>query len=187
MATLPESVPASVRAGDTVSWRISLADYPATDGWALSYRLINSTAKIDIAAAASGADHLVTVAASGTDGWSAGTYTWVAAVTKAAERYTVGTGSIEILPDLAAVAAAGYDTRSTAVRLLAALEAVLENRATRADLEYEIAGRRIKFMPLPDLLAARDKLKREVAAETQAQRVAAGLPAGNRVLVRFGN
>ena len=187
MATLPESVPASVRAGDSVSWRISLADYPASDGWVLAYRLINATAKIDIAASSDGADHLVAEAAADTDGWAAGTYAWVAAVTKGANRYTVGSGSIEILPDLAAVAAAGYDTRSTATKLLAAIEAVLENRATRADLEYEIAGRRIKFMPLPDLLAARDKLKREVAAEIQAQRVAAGLPAGNRVLVRFGN
>ena len=34
--------PALLQAGDTLRWRIALPDYPASDGWALAYRLINS-------------------------------------------------------------------------------------------------------------------------------------------------
>ena len=48
MAQLPNSVPISVTAGDTLTWRISLADYLASAGWTLRYRLINSQNKYDI-------------------------------------------------------------------------------------------------------------------------------------------
>ncbi len=171
-------------AGDTVTWSKSLADYSAADGWVLKYRLINAAGKIDITAGASEADHLVSVAASVSELWTPGTYAWQAYVEKAAERFTVGSGSIEIKPDLAAQAA-GYDTRTTAKRLLEAVEAVLANRATRADLEYEVAGRRMKSMSHADLLAARDKLKAEVVREDAAARIAQGLSPKNKLYVRF--
>lgn len=181
---IPSSEPAAVQAGDTVKWQRTLSDYPASAGWVLSYRLINAAGKIDIGTTAAGDDHLVSVTAVTSAAWTAGDYDWVAQVANSGERYTVGSGRITIRPDLAAQAA-GYDTRSTAKKLLDAVEAVLANRATRADLEYEIAGRRMKSMAHADLLAARDKLKREVAQEAAAARLAAGLSVGRRVLVRF--
>lgn len=185
MADIPTSVPAQVRAGDTVDWTISHPDYPASSGWVMSWRLINAAGKIDITSTASGNDHAVAVLASSSAGWAAGVYDWVQVATKGAERRTVAVGTVEILPDLAAQSA-GFDTRTTAKKLLDAVEAALLSRASRTDLEYEIAGRRLKSMSHGELLAARDKLKREVASEEKAARVAAGLPAGNRVLVRFG-
>ena len=185
MATIPTSVPATVRAGDTVDWTISAPDYPASAGWVMSWRLINAAGKIDIDSTAFGDNHAVSVAASTTAGWSAGVYDWVQKAIKGTERRTVAVGTTEVLPDLAAQSS-GFDTRTTAKKLLAAVESALLSRASRTDLEYEIAGRRLKSMSHGELLAARDKLQREVASEDKAARVAAGLPAGNRVLVRFG-
>lgn len=184
MSTIPTVEPSEFRAGDTVKWQRTLSDYPASAGWSLSYRLINAAGKIDIDASASVDDHLVSVASTASAAYAVGAYDWVAYVEKAGERYTVGSGRITIRPDLAAQSA-GYDARSTARKLLDAVEAVLANRATRADLEYEIAGRRMKSMSHADLLAARDKLKREVAAEEAASRIAAGMGSGRRVFVRF--
>lgn len=181
MAQTPTTVPARFRAGDTVTWQISLADYPASAGWVLAYTLINAGGKITVTASASGDDHLVAIAAATSANYAPGTYSWQATVTKAAERYTVATGSLIIDPDLASEAG-GFDDRTTAQRLLDAVEAVLANRATRSDLEYEIAGRRMKSMTHGELLAARDKLKREVAGERRAAGLSSG---GQRVLVRF--
>ena len=52
--------------------------------------------------------------------------------------------------------------------------------------EYDIAGRRMKFRNAAEIWQQIEKLKREVAAEDRAARIAAGLPSRRRVLVRFG-
>lgn len=184
MASIPTTEPTKVQSGDTVVWQRSLADYPASAGWVLAYRLINSAGKIDLTATSSGDTFTVTAAALDTAAWTAGEYDWVAFVTKAAERYTVGQGRITVLANWAA-AAAGVDTRTVARKMLDALEAVLQGRMAKADLEYQIGNRRMKSMSHEELLKARDKLKREVAGEERAARIAAGLGGRSRVLTRF--
>jgi hypothetical protein len=182
--TVPTREPASVTAGDSVTWRISLADFPASDGWTLKYRLINSAGAIDIESAAEGDDHLISEAAATSANWAAGDYTWQAYVEGgSSERYTVGTGRMTIKPDLAAQAA-GYDTRTTAAKTLAAVNAWLTSRDL-AVAEYEVAGRRMKYIPMAELLTLRSKLQAEVAREQAAERVALGLPSRSKVYVRF--
>ena len=183
--TVPTREPASVVAGDTLAWRKTLSDYPAGDGWVLSYRLINAAGKIDITAAADGDDHLVGVTAAASAAYVAGDYTWTSQATLGAERHTVEQGRITIKPDLADEAA-GFDTRSTAKKTLDLLDAALEAHGSRAwTSEYEIAGRRMKFRSPGDFLALRDKLKAEVAREVAAERLAAGLGSQSKVYVRF--
>jgi len=52
--TVPTSIPASVRAGDTVTWSRNLADYPASAGWDITTTLVKAGAKITIVSAAAG-------------------------------------------------------------------------------------------------------------------------------------
>lgn len=184
--TVPVREPASVVAGDTVTWQITLTDYPAGEGWTLKYRLINSAGKIDITSSASGSDHLVFVAAATTAGWAAGTYSWQAYVDGvSSQRFTVGSGQIVVKPNLAAEAA-GFDTRTTAKKTLDLIDAaLLAHGASAWTQEYEIAGRRMKFKSVADFMAMRDKLKAEVAREQAAERLALGLAPKSKVLVRF--
>lgn len=178
--------PSRVTAGDTVTWSKSLPDYPATSAWVLSYTLINSSSKITITATASGADHLVSVAAATTAGWTAGTYAWMAVVTQGAERYTVGQGNITIAPNWAA--AATYDARSSAKKALEAVNTLLESYGAKAYLQsYEIAGRKQQFASPADFMAFRSKLMAEVAREDNAARIAAGLAPRNQIAVRFNS
>jgi len=167
-----------VTAGDTLKWTRSLSDYPATT-WTLTYTLVNSTTRITITASASGTDFAVTVSAATSSGYAAGTYDWRAQVSSGGEVYTVGTGRIKINP----VWSAATDGRSQARRALEAIESVLEGRASSATAEYEIAGRRLKYIPIPELLQLRDRYKSEVAREERA----AGIGLGGRMQVRFLN
>ncbi len=183
MADTPTIEPSSVNAGDTWRWTRSLADYPASAGWALSYTLINASAKITVNASASGDDHAVTVAAATTAGYAAGTYDWRARVSKASEIYTVGEGRLTVRN---AFSAATFDARTHARKTLDAIEAVIEGRASSSTAEYTIAGRSLKHIPVADLLALRDKYRAEVLREDAAAAVAAGLPDRRRVFVRFG-
>ena len=58
------------------------------------------------------------------------------------------------------------------------------NRSTSATAEYEIAGRKLKFMSVPELLTARDRYRIDVAREDAALRSAAGLSNPGRIYVR---
>jgi len=183
--TVPNCEPTRITAGDTIAWTRSLADFPASAGWVLSYRLINALVKIDITAAASGDDHAVSVSAATSAGYTSGKYAWQAVVTKTTERYTVGTGALVIDPNLAAEAS-GYDTRSSAQKCLDDLDTALATYGNKAyTVEYEIAGRRMKFASPGDFISFRSKIQAEVAREKSAARIAAGESPRNKLLVRF--
>lgn len=176
--------PETIVAGDTLAWTCTVADYPAGDGWTLRYSLVSATASIAIASSASGDDHAISVPAATSADWAAGTYRLVAYVTNAVdERHTLYSGQIVIKPNLAA-AASGLDVRSTARKALDAVDAWIAGRDL-AVAEYEIAGRRMKYIPMPELLRLRSRLQAEVASEAAADRLAAGLAPKNRILVRF--
>lgn len=182
-APIPLTEPASLIAGDTAKWLKTLADYPASSGWSLAYTLINAAAKYTFTASASGSDHLVNVTAATTAGWSAGNYSWRAVVSLAGEVYTVASGTIEVK---AAFSSATLDNRSFARTALDNIEAYLKNSNNLAAASYEIAGRQLSRIPLKDLLAARDKYRREVISDDAAASVGQGLPDKRRIFVRFG-
>lgn len=183
MASIPTSEPTTVNPGDTVRWTKTLADYPASAGWALSYILLNASSKITITATASGDDHVVNVAAATSASWTAGDYAWRAQVALAGDVFTVGEGRITVAPSFAATT---LDTRSSVRKALEAVEAYLSDPSNLTAAKYQIAGRSLDRFPLPDLWKHRDRLRFEVAREDAATRAAAGLPDTRRVFVRFG-
>lgn len=186
--TIPTTEPLEILAGDTLQWTRSLPDYPATSGWTLKYRLINSLGKIDIIASASGADHAITVTAATSAAYTPGTYTWTSYVEKGAgatlERYTIAIGTITVKPSLA-TQAAGLDTRTHVKKVLDSIEAVIEGRATRTDLEYEIAGRRIRHMTPQDLITWRNYYKTLYRQELSSEQGSLGKTRKNRILTRL--
>lgn len=182
-ATIPSIEPSSFRAGDLLAWTKSLADYPANDGWALSYTLINASSKITINASASGADFAVSVPAATTAAYVAGGYQWMARVTKALEIYTVGQGTLTILPNLAT--ATTFDFRSHAKTMLEAIEAAFEGKASSTQLEMEINGRRIRNFSPAEMIQWRSFYKMEVAKEAQAETLARTGKNPRRIGVRF--
>ena len=179
--TISTSVPAQFTSGDTVAWKISLSDYPASAGWVLHYVLLNALQKITIDAASSGDDHLVTIPSATSSAYSSGEYRWQAYVTKAAERFTVATGSLTVLQGFADLSA-GFDTRSHVKKTLEAIESWLENK-NPAVAEYEIAGRRMRYIGIGDLLNLRDRYKQELARENIANGI--GLGGRGKLQVRF--
>lgn len=181
-APTPTAAPARLSAGDTLKFLLSVPDYPATEGWSLTYTLVSATARYTVASVASGADHLIQAAASVTANWAPGTYSTRVQATKAGEVYTL----LEAVLTVAASFGAATDGRSQARRTLDAIEATLEGRASGDVASYEIAGRRLAKIPIPELLQLRDRYRMDVAREEDARRAAAGLAPRGRVYVRFG-
>ena len=174
----------SLTAGDTLSFTTLLPDYPASAGWSMVYKLIPRTAGtvISITSTASGDDHLVQVGSSTTANWAAGNYSWVGYAVKSGERYTLESGTITINADPAT--AATLDTRSHARKTTEALEAWIESRDP-AVAKYEIAGRKMEYIPIGDLLKMRQRYKAELAAEENAARLANGEGIGRKIQFRI--
>lgn len=190
MPEIPTREPSEIVAGDTLQWRRDdlAADYPASAGWALAYTLIlrsGTATKITINASAALDAHAVSVAASTTQGWAAGEYELQGHVTKAAERFRVYLGTVNVRENLPASSGGARDSRSHAEKVLDAIEAVIERRASKDQEEYSIGGRSLKRTPIGDLIRLRDKYKAEVAREVQAERIRRGLGARRIVNVRF--
>ena len=172
----------TLTAGDTLTYLTTIAGYPASAGWVLKYRLVprvSGTAQT-LTSTASGDDHRITVAASTTASWTAGEYGWTSWVENGSEVYSVETGQLTVAPDPRTMAV-GTDTRSHAERMLDAIKATLEGRATDAHLEIEINGRRLRYLPPADLLVLRDRY----AWEVRAQRAAIAGTSINRLQVRL--
>ena len=171
----PTTEPAAIISGDTVTWKQSLPAYPSSQGWALKYALRSNLGKIDITSSASGDDHLINVTAAVSGAWPPGTYPYQKYVEKGEgvtlERVTLGMGSLIVSPNFAAMTTA-TETRTWARRCLDKIEAVIEGRCSRSDLEYELSlpdGSRQKLgsMTNADLLKTRDDFASRVWQEEQ--------------------
>lgn len=154
------SVPLTVAAGTTVSYRRVIPNLPK-EGW--SYLLAFSipgfapqVAEVD------GDGFKLTIPATMTASWPAGTYTYSERVTDGVNVQEVGRGSILVTPDVASLT---DDGRSHAQRALAAIEAALEGRFIDGIQNYSIAGRAVSKIPLKELYELRDKYRLQVFME----------------------
>jgi hypothetical protein len=178
MAASPSTVePTQVRAGDTWRWARALPDYPAP-GWVLTYTLFSPAAVFTLTADAAESAHEVYASPADTEDRIAGRYDWVAHVADGTDRHQVGAGALTVLPNLSD--AQSYDGRSHARRMLDAISAALEGRASDGDLDLvrTAAGERSAEWSPETLLKLRQQYAAAVAAEDQAASAARGERAG---------
>lgn len=180
MDTVQTKPASELRAGDSWQWRRDdLINTPPADGWVLSYVFSNKVDKFALTAAEDAGGFLVSQSGAQTADISPGLYAWYAFVSLDDNRHQVGEGQTEVLADV--VAAAAMDTRNFPQRLLDAVNAALEARASADQLDLissaagdESAARNPEF-----LLKYRSKLIAEV------RRAEAGGTGMRRVVARF--
>lgn len=189
MPDIPYIEPESFVAGDTIKWKRSLSDYPATTHTLkYEFHLRSGVAATDftITSSADGTDHSVVITAVVSAAYTAGEYEWFAYVVDVAtglERYSVGKGRTTIEPDPAEVAT-GTDLRTHAEIMLDAIEAMLEGDTTNQK-RVKINDREIEKYTPEELLAWRNYYKKEVEAEQNAADIAAGKNTGGRYFMEI--
>lgn len=152
----PNFEPVSLTQGDTWAWELSLPSYPANGGWALNYSLRNATGFLNFAATADNSQYKILVPAASTVGspnFPAGLYNFEAYVSNAGtgERYTIRRGTINVLTDLSAQSST-FDARSFSQKMVDAIRACLQGRATGGVDEYRIHNRELKYMQVDELM-----------------------------------
>lgn len=180
------AVPSAVYAGDSLLWEIGLENYPASDGWVLTYNFRKENGStIQFASTPNGANHYFSVSASITAGWTPGVYLGTSKVTRGVQSFTTWRGQIEILPDLSQQSD-NYDTRSHAKKCLDAINAVLEGKATRDVMQTTIAGQSVGRMSWSEITAAKSYFQDLVDGESAAESAVNGLGNRRNILIRFG-
>lgn len=189
------NIPATIRAGDTVKWR----DEPSVDAfgntvssgtWTLTYylRFNHNNEGATVVGTAYGQGWEFTISQATSAGFDAGQWYWQAEATKAGEHITLGAGQLDVLASLSYTGSpAAFDGRSQAEKDLDAVQAAIRAMVSGgAVAEYTIGSRRLKKLPMADLLQLEAKLKAEVKREQAAQLAANGLGNPHNLFVRFG-
>ena len=184
---MSSNMPGTIFQNTSVSWTDTVPDYPADQGWTLKYSLFNASLAKTFTSSASGSEHAFSLMPADTAALDPGRYDWTAYVENASgtERHVIWTGVVKVQADPAS--ATPQDLRTHARKMLDAIEAALEGRATAQQLDLVRAalnGRAIE-QSSERLLVLRDKYRAEVAAEERAQAIANGEQVANRLKVRF--
>jgi hypothetical protein len=184
----PTTEPGTIVAGDRIAWKRSdlNSDYPvALYSLKYSARLENAgSTEIEITASESGTDYIVEVGQAVTVTYAAGIYHWQAYIirTTDSERITIDSGTFEVKTNRDA---ATTDPRGHVKKVLDAIEATIEGRASKDQEKYAIAGRELWRTPIPDLIMLRDKYRAEYVRETRAERIRNGLGHSGIIKTRF--
>lgn len=181
----PGKMPEELVVGDRWRWKRDdlAADYPPAS-YTLKYSLRLQDTATEIEITSTVADFVVEVAASTTVNYTAGVYQWQLYIVRNSdsERITLGRGTVKVLTNSDAAAS---DPRSHTKKVLDAVEAVLEDRATKDQESYSIQGRTLSRTPITDLLALRDHYRREYNREKNAERLKRGLSSRQTIRVRM--
>lgn len=159
-------IPQTLTAGLTVNIAIRLANYRPPD-WSLTLYLRGASFAPDIASVADGYGYRLKVPATATKGWPAGVCAYELRATDGIDVIAIESGTLEIKPDLAAVSGT-FDALGHVRKVLAAIEAVIEGRASRDQESYRINNRELQRTPIADLLRLRNEYRRELAREKAA-------------------
>lgn len=149
---MAELILENIKAGFPLKIGITLTAFPAPD-WSLTL-IMRGPGKLDLVSVADGASHQIEVSAAETSAWAPGFYWYELRAQSADDVQLVEEGRTTVLRDLAS-ADASFDERSHAEKVLAAIEAVIENRATVDQQSYQINNRQLTRTPLADLLKLR--------------------------------
>jgi len=174
-------IPDSFTAGTTLALTVALTAYPPPE-WSLTL-LLRGPEQRDLTSTPDGTLHAFSVAAVDTASWAAGAYWYSLRATDGTEVHEIETGTLSVAPDLAAVSAE-HDGRTHAERVLEAIEAVIEGRASKDQDSYRINNRELRRTPVSQLLKLRDVYRQEVRRARAAKRGRDTL--GRQILARFG-
>lgn len=194
------NIPDLIYAGDDLEWVESFPEDDAGNalkaslGWTFKYNIINSSGLCQVSSAdiASSAyqtdDHKFSLTSANTAGWNAGKYLATGYCVNGTETQVIGRKTIEIKINV--LTAQSYDFRTHARKALEAIEAAIERRATKEQMQLSLStgggsSRAVQFMTLEELIKARAYYKSLVDQEIAEEKMDNGESPGGRVKLQF--
>ena len=175
-------------AGDFLAWkRTDLGvDYPPSAyGLTYSARLNGVGTAITLTASESGTEYIIEENSTATVNFPVGIYQWSAFITKTSDsnRIQVGNGTWEVVENKAVSTA---DPEPYEKKVLDAIQAVIQGRATQDQMSYSIAGRSLSRMDPDDLHKWEALYKAKWLKLKRMQRARAGMGHDGNIKTRLG-
>jgi len=186
----PTQEPDLLVVGDRWTWRRPdlAATYDPAD-YALTYEYHEDSGgggshKLALTATETTDDYIIEIPSATTAAYPNGDFHWYAFITRTSdsERIAVDDGYAKIEIDFTDTNA---DHRSHAKKVLDAIEATIEGRASQDQMSYSIAGRSLARMSIDDLMTFRNRYRAEYNEELKRWRVKNKQDTGNTIKVRF--
>ena len=188
----PSQEPNELVVGDYWAWRRDdlASDYPP-DSYALTYEFHEDSGgggnhKFTITATEADNTYYIEVPTTTTDDYIAGDFIWSAYITRSSDsaRIQIDTGRTKITANLADT---NVDLRSHAKKVLDAIEAVIEGRATIDQSSFSLGGRSLSRMSVDELMTFRDRYRAEYLKEIKLARIRNKQGSGNTIKIKFGS
>lgn len=187
----------TIIAGDTLDMSGDLAievpDYPASSGWTLKYRLtprfttpVQTPIVLTATTDPDGKRYNVQASPATTAAWAAGSYAWARWVEKAGARQTLDeSGNLLVKPD-PSLTVAGYDGRSQAAKAVDDIKAAMATFTASSGTikSYSIGSRQVTYRDKAEMITDLDFWQRQLVAEQDAVKIAAGMNPRN-IGIRF--
>lgn len=178
------TTPNKILAGDTLSFVNTISEYSDDDGYTANFVLNSASVEYSFAASGVGTEFTFAQTAAQTALWVAGKYTYLIYSAKAAERFTIERGEIDIKADI--VGAGGVDVRTHAQKVLDAICAVLEKRASSDQRDFQLAGGvSISKLDHGDLLSFKRQYENIRRKEIEDENIKNGKTHGNIIKARL--
>lgn len=161
------SPPATVTAGDKVDFTVSPGEFTSSGGYSpvFVFRSDDGSRRYVVNGTDYGSDFRITAASDVTRTWAAcfGQFTVFTQLSDGTDRRTLIAGRMEIRPDPASTDT--VDLRSSNRRILDAITARIEGRASSDIQSISISGQSIARMSLDELIRAQTIFRAKVDAE----------------------
>lgn len=177
------SEPDTIIAGDTIKWKKSFSDYKVSEGWELSYKIggvADKTLDFGTEITASGDDFLISIPESTSTSWGNGEYWYRGQVSKGGEKFTVSDGTFKVTN-----VSKFYEAIAHTKKVLDAIDAVIEDRATKDQESYTIKGRSLSRTPLADLLTLKSTYTTKYNQLKKAEKLNKGQKGSRIIQTRF--
>ncbi len=177
------NAPKEITAGFTIEWSETPAGYPSSS-YTLQATLIEKTTGTTstVTAAAVGDGYAFTIPAATSAAYTAGDYRLYLYAVSGLEKYLIGQQDITVRPN---PLTGGVDIRDHIKKMLDAINATLEGRATQEYASMSIDGKSITQMDPDTLLRLRGYYVNEYRKLQNADRIANGKQPLNKVFTKF--
>ena len=170
MAKTLTRVPDKINAGDSVEFILTESDYPASDSWEVTLVLINKDSKETFTSSADGDDHKFTLLPADTQDIKPGEYYWKTFVADGTDRFNTGEGRLEVVPDISSDDIKSRDLRSHVKKVLDAINAKLEGKASEDELSLSIDGQSLSRFSHSQLLDFKSEYEEMYSVELRNER-----------------
>ena len=177
-------LPDALRKGDSYSWTVELPLYTQSGGWSLEYtfRIGNSSISVPGTDAGSGV-WTFSISTTVSNGFYPGLVNYAVIASATGQRKTLFYTTVDILPDIDTLTS--QDGSTHAARMVRAIEALLENKASNDIAAMSHNGKSLSRYSIPDLIQLHNHYRAMLQVEQARERARLGVATGNKKLHRF--